>query len=244
MSENTPKLTTRNELGLIDTVTYAFNEDGSIDWRKMINPKYLVPNKQVFDKRKKEIPQSIEGLEDKELLILLHGLKELAKIRGFSSVEYKVSAPSDSCILAVCSISWIPNYETENRPVLFSAIGDATPFNTNGFGRTFLGPIAENRSFVRCVRNFLRINITGQDEIGGQNPSEEPSQESSQKETIVTPASLLNEVMKGKKITFEQVKSKLKKEGFKDADVLSSLEEIPKVKIFELIERIKNYSQC
>jgi hypothetical protein len=90
----------------------------------------------------------------------------------------------------------------------------------------------------------LRINITGQDEIGGQNPSEEPSQESSQKETIVTPASLLNEVMKGKKITFEQVKSKLKKEGFKDADVLSSLEEIPKVKIFELIERIKNYSQC
>jgi len=236
----TPKLITRNELGLLtsEKVTYHFNEDGSINWRKMINPKFLVPNKQAFERKKKEVPTSIDGLEDRELLILLHGLKELAQIRGFNSVNHTVSCPSVDCVISVCSISWIPNYETENRSVIFSGIGDATPFNTNGFGKNFLGPIAENRAFVRCVRNFLKINITGQDELGEQSSPEEAKE--SQSDATVTPASLLEEVMKQKGVTFDHIKAKLQKEGHKGAEDILKLEDISKVKIFELIERIKN----
>ena len=46
-----PKLFTRNELGLLEdpSIPYEFNEDGSVNWRKMIKPEYLVSNKQSTD---------------------------------------------------------------------------------------------------------------------------------------------------------------------------------------------------
>ena len=56
MSENNsfiPKISfKRNEFGLIDngSVIYHSTPEGFIDWRKMINPKHLVPNKQNFEK--------------------------------------------------------------------------------------------------------------------------------------------------------------------------------------------------
>ena len=76
-----------------------------------------------------------------------------------TNVRYEVTSPSPAYVVATCSIDWIPNYETEDRAVTFSAIGDASPHNTQSFAKFFLGPIAENRAFVRCVRNFLKINI-------------------------------------------------------------------------------------
>ena len=54
-------------------------------------------------------------------------------------------------------------YQIDNT---FSAIGDASPNNTESFARFYLGPIAENRAFVRCVRNFLKINVVAQEELG------------------------------------------------------------------------------
>lgn len=225
-------LFSRNEYGLINNnaVKYSYTLEGAIDWRKMINPKHLVPNKQNFEKFGKPIPKSIEGLEDKDLLILLAGIKELAQIRGFSSVEYDINSPAGDYIAAVCKITWIPNFETEGRCVTFSAIGDASPFNTTSFGKNFLGPIAENRAFVRCVRNFLKINITGQDEMA-PSPSEQIIEDTS--------SNILEELMKKHGLTFQKIKDKLIEEKFDKADSLESISDIPKFKQFELIERIK-----
>jgi len=232
-NQNIPSvLITRNQHGLIENsvVKYVFTTDGLIDWRKMINPKFLVPNKQNFEKYGKPVPKSVEGLEDKDLLILLGGIKELAQTRGYNLVSYQIESPAADYIAAVCSIAWIPNYETEGRSVTFSAIGDASPFNTTSFGKNFLGPMAENRAFVRCVRNFLRINIVGQDEI---SPSlSEQAQED-------TSTNLLSELMKKHSVTFEKVKQKLIEEKFEGAESLASVEDLPKFKQFELIERIK-----
>lgn len=228
-----PKLSfTRNEYGLIknNNVKYSYTQEGSIDWRKMINPKHLVPNKQNFEKFGKPIPKTIEGLEDKDLLILLAGIKELAQIRGFTSVEYEIASPAGDYIAAICRITWIPNFETENRPIVFSAIGDASPFNTTSFGKNFLGPMAENRAFVRCVRNFLKINITGQDEMA-PSPSEQVIEDTS--------SNVLEELMKKHGVTFQKVKDKLIEEKFDKADSFESISDIPKFKQFELIERIK-----
>ena len=110
MSENTKKedsfipksVITRNKYGLIDngSVKYIYTPEGSIDWRKMINTKYLVPNKQNFEKFGRPVPKSIEGLEDRDLLILLAGIKELAQIRGFNSVEYQIETPAADYIAA------------------------------------------------------------------------------------------------------------------------------------------------
>ena len=228
--ENTAKHIKRNEYGLIEDKKYVFDDNGLVDWRKMINPLYLVPNKQVFDRKGKKVPDTIEGLEDRELLILLGGLKELAQIRGFNSVTYPVLSASDGNVTVVCQIIWIPNYETEGRTVTFSAIGDATPKNTNSFGKDYLGPIAENRAFVRAVRNFLKINIVSQEEVNGNSVPNDSDNESVRK---------LRETMLQHGVTFDMIKSKLVQEKVDKAETFSSIEDIPKFKQFELTERIK-----
>lgn len=223
----------RDENGLISdvpTINYSYNENGLVDWRKMLKPEHLVPNRQ------KTSETDVTKLEDKDLIILLSGIKELAQIRGYTDVRYDVQSPSSDYVVATCSITWIPNYETENKEVTFSAIGDASPNNTQNFAKFFLGPIAENRAFVRCVRNFLRINIVSQEELGNVKMLVEPETIS---ENQASPISLLKNVMKNKGITFEKLKSRLENENYENISSINSLEDIPKVKIFELIERIK-----
>jgi hypothetical protein len=155
----------RNEMGLIEGVEYKFNEDGSINWRAMIKPEHLYPNKDWFEMRKMQMPDSIEGLGDHQLLIKLAGIKELARLRGFSTVNYTINTVSSSYATAVCEICWMPNYETNGDLQVFSSTANATVDNCSGFGVKFLEPIAENRSFVRAVRNYLNIHIVGDDEI-------------------------------------------------------------------------------
>lgn len=229
-----PKLFIRNQYGLLenDNINYHFNEDGSINWRAMVKQQYLVPNRQ----RTQET--DVCKLEDKDLLILLGGIKELAQIRGFTSVEYKVVTATDNYFATSCKITWLPNYETENRPVVFEALADASLVNTKDFARYFLAAIAENRAFVRCVRNFLKINIVSQEELGDAKLGL-VAKEDSEKENPMNPAALLEKSMKDKNISFDQLKKKLIKEKFEGADNFESLKDIPKSKVFELIERIK-----
>jgi len=215
----------RDENGLLlkPTVPYKFNDDGSIDWRSMIRKEFLVPNKE----RTKET--DVSKLEDKDLIILLGGIKELAQIRGYTDVNYSVNAPNQDYVAATCSIKFIANYETGGREITFSAIGDASPFNTKDFAKNYLGPIAENRAFCRCVRNFLKINIVAQEELGKSKDEEKNAFE---------PSSLLEKVMKEKNISFDMLKKRLIKENYSNAAGLTSIHEIPKIKIFELLDRI------
>jgi hypothetical protein len=223
----------RDKSGLITTpkIDYAFNKDGFVDWRKMVKPEHLVPNRQ----RTQEA--DVSSLEDKDLLILLGGIKELAQVRGYSSVEYGVESPARDYVVATCMITWIPNFETEGRQVTFSAIGDASPANTSSFAQDYLGPIAENRSFVRCVRNFLRINVVGQDEVGNAKTNS-ASQAATSAAGDFSPKTHLASLMKSKGITFDKLKLKLAKEGYDKASGIEKLEDIPNMKVFELIERI------
>ena len=159
-----PDLWKRNEHGLLDSVDYIFNDDGSVNWRAMVNPEHLYPNKDWFEMRKMPMPNSIEGLDDSQLLIKLGGIKELAKLRGFHNVTYDITESSDSRVVVQCMINWIENYEGSCSQT-FASIANATTSNTNGFAAKFLECIAENRAFVRTVRNFLGIHIVGADEI-------------------------------------------------------------------------------
>ena len=226
----------RDENGLISQpkVDYVFDDSGFINWRKMAKPEYLVSNRQ----RTQET--DVTQLDDKDLLILLGGIKELAQIRGYSSVEYDVKTPSADYVVATCKIKWIPNFETEGREVLFSAIADASPANTHSFASDYLAAIAENRSFVRCVRNFLRINIVGQDELGAGGGSKQAQSGQSAPAANFDPKEHLSTLLKQRGITFDQLKNKLSKEGYEKADSLNSVKDIPNIKIFELIDRIQN----
>lgn len=161
---NGPFKLQRNEFGLLKNVDYKFTPEGWVDWRAMVDPKFLYPNKDWFEARGETVPESIDGLEDSQLLIQLGGIKELARLRGFSNVEYFLTQVDSIGVRAICTIKWIPNYENL-EPVVFSSTANATFENTSGFGAKFLETIAENRAFVRAVRNFLNIHIAGADEI-------------------------------------------------------------------------------
>ena len=154
----------RDASGLIASIEHKLTPDGRVDWRAMVPKEFLVVNKQNFKNR--ALPSSIEGLEDKDLLILLGGIKYIAALRGYDSVYHEVTFHSENAVGVKTTINWIPNYETDDRPVTFESLADATHHNTSSFARVYLSATAENRGFVRAVRNSLGINICGQDEIG------------------------------------------------------------------------------
>lgn len=126
----------RNKDGLVEGVVYQYGEDGYIDWRKMIKNEFLYPNKEWFEKRNKPIPSSVEGLEDYQLLIKLGGIKELARLRGFSSVRYVPLILEDQHVSFKCEIQWVPNVENP-EPIVFESVANATVFNTHDFVQSF-----------------------------------------------------------------------------------------------------------
>lgn len=223
-----PILFQRNEYGLLNHIKYYFTEDGFVDWRKMIPSKYLTPNKD------KTTETDISKLADNQLLILLGGIKELAQLRGFASVNHDTQIFQDY-VLSKCTISWIPNFETEGRIIQFSSLADATLANTKSFASDFLAAIAENRAFVRCVRNFLKINIVSSEELG---KSDKEKDNQVLEETVFNPVEVLNNLLSSKKLTFEDIKKKLILEKFNNSENFTTLEDIPSEKLYELITRI------
>lgn len=158
----------RDENGLVIGVNYPKDEHGFIKWRELIDNKYLYANKEWFESKGLEVPNTIEGLKDNQLLIMLGGIKDLLALRGYTSCDITTNTINENYVTAKCSIRFIKNVESENEyndSILFSANANATKNNTTGFGGLFLETIAENRAFIRCVRNFLRIHIVGADEI-------------------------------------------------------------------------------
>lgn len=207
-----PELYKRNEFGLLSNVNYVFNEDGSVNWRAMIKSEFLYPNKGWFDARNKPVPDSIEGLNDKQLLIMLGGIKELAKLRGIHSVEFPtVENVNEVYVKAKCRIVWAENYENPFK-VIYEDVANATAANTDSFCIKFLETIACNRAFIRCVRNFLNIHIVGADEIDksdGVSSSTEDLVESGIKP--ITPNGVLEKtsIEKLRVSSFEEFKSKV-----------------------------------
>jgi hypothetical protein len=111
-----PILLRRNDYGLLNDVDYKYKENGFVDWRAMIDPQYLYANKDKTNET------DISKLRDDQLIIKLGGLRELAQIRGFKSIKYNVTCPSQHYVVVTCDIDWIPNYETEGREISTSAV--------------------------------------------------------------------------------------------------------------------------
>jgi len=198
-----PDVYKRNGHGLLENVDYEFNEDGSVNWRAMIKEEFLYPNKDWFASRKKDVPTSVEGLSDKQLLIMLGGIKELAKMRGYHSIDFTVTNVSSDYVTAKCQIDWIENYESANIGIYprYTDVANATLANTDNFCAKFLETIACNRAFVRCVRNYLNIHIVGADEIDkskGANNSNTVEYDASSDSAMLplTPSGTLQKALK------------------------------------------------
>jgi len=190
-----PNVYLRNEHGLLENADYQFNTDGSVNWRAMIDPSHLFPNRDWFKMRKMDMPNSIEGLKDHQLLIKLSGIKELARLRGFSDIHYETVKCEHDHVAVICRITFIPNYETGGNQVVFQDMANATIHNTSDFGQIFLETIACNRAFVRCVRNFLNVHIVGDDEI---NKNNKPKETQMAQNSGLTPHSILSAAAQNK----------------------------------------------
>jgi hypothetical protein len=247
-----PDIYKRNEHGLFENTDYTFNEDGSIDWRAMIKPEFLYPNKGWFDARNKPVPKSIEGLDDKQLLIMLGGIKELTKLRGYSSVDFEVKNISDGYVTAKCAINWVTNYENANEySATYTDVANATLANTDAFCAKFLETIACNRAFVRCVRNYLNIHIVGADEIdksrGADNATSVEYEGGDSGNIAITPSGTLEKALREKHDidSFDGFKGLLralwKEESYrnKEAAEWSSYSDIPAKECRKLIAIVK-----
>jgi hypothetical protein len=232
----------RDSYGLIENVEYHFNPDGSINWREMIPKEYLVPNRDFFKGKNIDLKDiDISKLPDNQLLILLGGIKDLAQIRGFDNVEYQVISAGSEYVAVKCTIDWTPNFETSFNKISFSALADAHLDNTKDFAKNFLMAIAENRAFIRCVRNFLKINIVGNEEIGktaAVTPVESPAPEDSGH--MSKPISLLKSTMSEYGVAFAQIKDRAIQKGMDGAESWSCIEDISPLAMFTIISGIKN----
>lgn len=238
-----PDLYKRDEHGLLENVDYIFNEDGSVNWRAMIKPEFLYPNRDWFNYRNKPIPDSSEGLADNQLLIMLGGIKELARLRGFENVSFEVDNVSESYVVASCEILWSSNYESAKERVTYQDVANATLDNTDSFASKFLETIACNRAFVRCVRNFLNIHIVGADEIDKSKGANNSISVESVEAAATTPIGLLQKTLLSKKGVssfedfIEMLKVFWKDETYKNEDVAKwkSWKDVPSKEIRKLI---------
>jgi hypothetical protein len=232
-----PESFQRDEHGLLKNIQYVFNDDGSINWRKMVNDEHLFPNAQAFNGSP---PNSIEGIPDHKLLIKLAGIKELARLRGFSDISYEVVKCELDHVAVICSINFIANYETSGKAVWFQDMANATLDNTHDFGQSFLETMACNRSFVRAVRNFLNIHIVGADEI--DKSSKKSSSKKSNSKPSLSPQSMLDTAFDG---NFDDFVSDLRKlwakNIYKNKDITNwkSFDDIPIKEARVLIKLIK-----
>lgn len=247
MAKNTPpKTIKRNEHGLLEGIKYSYQDDGLIDWRKMVKNEHIVPN------RDNTSETDVTKLKDKDLIILLAGLKDVAQMRGIKSVKYDIVTASPEYVCMKCGITWSGNYETEGEDVYFEGTADAGLNNTEGFGQIYLAAIAENRAFCRAVRNFLKINIVAKEEIAPNKGKQASTTKvttpsamfSSQSSVSMSPDSFLLTILKENNITFEQVRNKLIEENNTDAKKWSSVKDIPHLTAFEIIDRIQKKAKA
>ena len=203
------------------------------NWKSRVKPEYFVVNKQRKDKIEKQFGKplgeiSIESIDDSDKLILLAGFKEVALERSYDSCIFEVISDSIEYVTVKCTIKWSSGPTT-------SALGNAHPRNVEGFMQDFLVAAAENRAFVRCVRNFLQIHVLGKDEISPVDISKgQPN-----KMSAVNPVAILQNKLEEKGKSFDQFKlwySSFNPESTK----WISYSDIPTGEIHDILFRLKS----
>ena len=172
VSPATVSSSVRDSNGFIGSVHYPTKQSGLIDWRAIIPKEHLALNRFNLATRgvnleslsQDEISKLIDESPEEDIVIKLAGFRDLAAIRGFSSIVPEIIQCLPESVTVKVTITWIPNAET-NYPLTVGAIANASLHNTDQVFAKFLATIAENRAFIRAVRHSLNIIPIGQDEI-------------------------------------------------------------------------------
>lgn len=217
----------RDKWGLLENLEYHFKDDGSINWKKLVPINDFVPNRERYPKNTDFKSLNIAEQPDEKLLILLNGFKSLARIRGVKSVEYTIGESSSPVYCSIgCKITWMGNYETNMLETVSSGVADAhfNNIKSDNFARYYISSTAQNRAFVRAVKDGTGITIYGFDEIG-ETPADNKGL------SLLNPSgphAALEKRLQSKNRSFEQLKDHLIKEkvSFINLEKLNSYESV------------------
>lgn len=203
--------------GTVKGITYHFTSDGRIDWRRMVEPRFLFVADRFKDRVCAEQGKTLGEVDvtkvrDEWLRIRVAGLNEVAQLRGIMSVEYPIVHVTDSSVTATCIIEFLPTFESGDMPFTMSAIASANLHSVDHDFTPYLATFAENRAFSRCVKRALRINILSDVEIdktgnGGELSTPAATEAPSPTPTGHEPQHLLEQRCAQKSVTFEAVKT-------------------------------------
>lgn len=228
--------------GLLNGINYSFDDMGFIDWRDMIPEKFLFINEKKFTEAGKEPPKTMENLDDSDIIIKLGGIKWLARLRGYEKVSFELISGEPNVVVK-CSIDWIPSVENP-LGASYEEIASCGPKNAEEFNLKYAESIAANRAFVRCVRNFLNVNIVGEEEIFDKEQSvakDTPSNSG----IAVDPQSIFIKIAKEKGMDFPQIVDfcsstlKIADDSFRGHDEASLLKAITPKQAKTLLRAIK-----
>lgn len=249
----------RNEAGLLTNSQYKYNDDSSVNWRAMIKPEFIILNKEKRADIESKYNTTLEDLqnkiqkglieesdvEDNYKMILLAGIKDLAKLRGYVFVHHDPTVSSPEFVSVRTTIKWIANYETDNKEVEFESLADAHIRNVKNFTVDFLSSVAENRGFVRCVRNFLNVPIVGSDEAGeekkkgSENSTPQVNEGTGPKAALKKKFEKLNQDFSISWATLKKYlgsdKAKNQDEYIEESSTWDKIEDVPTEKCYDLI---------
>ena len=213
--------------GLIKGKTYKYTPEGRIDWRAMVDAKFLYVAREHEEKVMKEQGKPLAEVDlllvrDDWLRIRVGGLNQLAHMRGVRSCRYPHVETREGHATVSCEITFIGNSESGMEPETWSGIASASIRSVDKHFIPYLETFAENRAFSRCVKRALQINILSDIEVGGEGkkaaeggssatPTEDAANASDEQGNN-TPAFLPYEMLAKKcaalKITFEALKAR------------------------------------
>lgn len=162
------------ETGLVEGLTYRYTPEGLIDWRAMVDRRFLYVAREheakVVAAQGKSLAEiDILLVKDDWLRIRVGGLNQLAHLRGVVSCVYPHMLAREGWAATTCEITFIANVESGGYPETWSGQASACRTSMDTRMLPYLETFAENRAFSRAVKRALQINILSDIEVGGDS---------------------------------------------------------------------------
>lgn len=226
------------------------DEDGRVNWKEAIPKKYFVINADWLKTNRPELnldeltEEQKDSLPDEAKLLLLGGVKWAMNKRGYHSSDFKVikyDIENNTCLVK-SFIHWSFNEEYKENIFVTSALGVVNPDNLyDGHNDvsflSFAPVIAENRALVRNVRNALRIEVLGKDELGKKRNG---VKQSCPQEKEVSKVEKVEKLLVELNSTLDQIREKLRKTYGDVVDSWKFVKDIPDNVLAKLVVALQN----
>lgn len=221
--------------GLVEGIEYQRDENGRINWFRMIPSKFLYINQEKKNQIEKRLGKKVEEADPSEMLdtdyvINAQGIRYLLDLRGYKASEITLGNCAPDYASATCRITFIAHEDEPEK--VFAASASAHPHNTKSWYQNYLVEASSNRAQARAVRFFLGLNCVAQEELGGAGNTNEPEQP-----VTANPTGILKIQMGKAGKSFNDILEILKSENV-DVSKITSVDKIPPNQIYRILGKL------